>query len=161
MRVLHRYLGFFLAGIMAMYAVSGILMIFRDTDFLKRDQTVVKEVKPNASAEELGQLLGIRGLEAERETGEQIFFKNGSYDKATGTATYTVKQLPTVLDKITHVHKAKSSDPLFYFNIFFGLSLLFFVLSAFWMFLPGSSIFRKGMYYALGGFLLLLLLLLV
>jgi uncharacterized iron-regulated membrane protein len=34
-RVIHRYLGFFLAGIMALYALSGIVMIFRDTDFLK------------------------------------------------------------------------------------------------------------------------------
>ena len=33
MRVYHRYLGFFLAGIMAVYAISGIVMIFRDTDF--------------------------------------------------------------------------------------------------------------------------------
>ena len=40
MRVLHRYLGFFLAGIMAVYALSGIVLIFRDTDFLKSEQTV-------------------------------------------------------------------------------------------------------------------------
>jgi hypothetical protein len=37
MRVYHRYLGFFLAGIMAIYSVSGIIMIFRDTDFLKKE----------------------------------------------------------------------------------------------------------------------------
>ncbi|MGB5405007.1 hypothetical protein [Robiginitalea sp.] len=30
-RVIHRYLGYFLAGIMAMYALSGIVMIFRET----------------------------------------------------------------------------------------------------------------------------------
>jgi uncharacterized iron-regulated membrane protein len=34
MRLYHRYLGYFLAGIMAMYAISGITLIFRDTDFL-------------------------------------------------------------------------------------------------------------------------------
>jgi uncharacterized iron-regulated membrane protein len=28
MRIYHRYLGFFLAGIMAVYAVSGVVMIF-------------------------------------------------------------------------------------------------------------------------------------
>ena len=32
-RVLHRYLGFFLAGVMAIYAISGIIMIFRETNF--------------------------------------------------------------------------------------------------------------------------------
>jgi uncharacterized iron-regulated membrane protein len=36
MRIYHRYLGFFLAGIMAVYAISGVVMIFRDTDFLKQ-----------------------------------------------------------------------------------------------------------------------------
>ena len=37
-RVWHRYLGFFLAGIMAVYAVSGVVMIFRNTDFLKQEK---------------------------------------------------------------------------------------------------------------------------
>ena len=35
MRIIHRYLGFFLAGIMTVYALSGVLLIFRSTDFLK------------------------------------------------------------------------------------------------------------------------------
>jgi uncharacterized iron-regulated membrane protein len=42
MRIYHRYLGFFLAGIMAVYAISGVVMIFRDTDFLKSERTVEK-----------------------------------------------------------------------------------------------------------------------
>ncbi len=37
MRVIHRYLGFFLVGIMAVYSLSGIVLIFRDTDFLKQE----------------------------------------------------------------------------------------------------------------------------
>ena len=37
MRVIHRYLGFFLAGIMAVYALSGIVLVFRKTDFLKKE----------------------------------------------------------------------------------------------------------------------------
>jgi hypothetical protein len=36
MRELHRYLGFFLVGIMSVYAISGVVLIFRDTDFLKK-----------------------------------------------------------------------------------------------------------------------------
>ena len=36
MRIVHRYLGFFMAGIMAVYAISGVLLIYRDTDFLKQ-----------------------------------------------------------------------------------------------------------------------------
>ena len=35
MRLLHRYIGYFMAGIMAVYAISGVLLIYRDTDFQK------------------------------------------------------------------------------------------------------------------------------
>ena len=66
MRVLHRYLGFFLVGIMAVYAISGIVLIFRDTDFLKKEIAYEKQVKPNATAEELGKLIKIkRGISVE------------------------------------------------------------------------------------------------
>ncbi len=54
MRVIHRYLGFFLAGIMAVYALSGVLLIFRDTDFLKQKKQIVQMIKPNASEKEIG-----------------------------------------------------------------------------------------------------------
>lgn len=161
MRVVHRYLGFFLVGIMAVYAVSGIVLIFRDTDFLKQKEQLEKQVKPNASKEELGKLLKIKRLKVEKEEGNIYYFKDGTYNKETGLATYTDKHLPYVLDKMTHLHKAKSSEPLFFLNIFFGLSLLFFVISSFWMFLPNSSIFRKGLYFTLAGVVLTLLLLFI
>ena len=38
MRIIHRYLGFFLAGIMAVYALSGIVLIFRDTNIFKKEK---------------------------------------------------------------------------------------------------------------------------
>lgn len=161
MRVLHRYLGFFLVGVMAVYAISGIVLIFRDTDFLKQEQQINKQIEPNAAAGELGTLLGIKNLKVENSTPTTITFQNGSYDIQSGLATYTVKKLPFVLDKMTHLHKAKSSQPLYFFNIFFGLSLLFFVLSSFWMFMPGTDVFKKGMYFTIGGIILTLILLFV
>ncbi|MEP3043441.1 MAG: hypothetical protein ABJO53_06035, partial [Nonlabens ulvanivorans] len=88
-------------------------------------------------------------------------FKNGDYNKATGAVNYTKMELPYVLDKMTHLHKAKSSQPLFFLNITFGLGLLFFVLSSFWMFMPGTSIFKKGMYYTAAGIVLALVLLFI
>lgn len=161
MRVLHRYLGFFLVGVMAVYAISGIILIFRDTDFLKRETHIVKTVQPNASATELGKLLDIRQLKVEKEEGNFIYFREGAYNKTTGQADYTLKELPYVLNRMTHLHKAKSADPLFFFNIFFGLSLFFFVISSFWMFMPGTSVFRKGLYFTIGGIVLTLILLFV
>ena len=161
MRVIHRYLGFFLAGIMAMYSLSGIVLIFRDTDFLKNEKQITKQIKTNATPEELGKSLQMRDLKIDKEEGNVLFFKNGNYDKSTGTAQYTVKELPRVLDKMTHLHKAKSADPLYFFNIFFGLSLFFFVISSFWMFMPSTDTFKKGMYFTIGGIVLTLILLFV
>jgi hypothetical protein len=159
MRVIHRYLGFFLAGIMAVYALSGIVLIFRDTDFLKQKEEVVKELAPNISKEALGQALDMRRLKVDKVEGNIYYFKDGTYDKSTGVAKFTKVELPLVLDKMTHLHKAKSGEPLFFLNIFFGASLLFFVISSFWMFMPSTSVFRKGMYFTLGGAILTLLLL--
>ena len=90
-----------------------------------------------------------------------VYFRNGTFDRNTGVARYTATQLPRVLEKMTQLHKATSKQPLFFLNIFFGLSLLFFVISAFWMFLPGTALFRRGLYFTLAGLVLTLILLLV
>ncbi len=161
MRIIHRYLGFFLVGIMFMYAISGIVLIFRDTDFLKQEERFEKQLKPNVQKAELGKLLDIRRLKVEKVEGDVYHFKNGTYNTTTGMANYTVKELPYVLDKMTHLHKAKSKEPLFFLNIFFGLSLLFFVISSFWMFAPKTDVFKKGMYFTLAGIVLTLLLLFI
>ncbi len=161
MRVLHRYLGFFLSGIMAVYAVSGIVLIFRDSDTFKKEIAVEKQLDAQLTKEALPQAINIRRLKVTKEEGALYYFENGTYNTETGLAKYTKKELPYILDKLTHFHKAKSGEPLFFFNIFFGLGLLFFVLSAFWMFMPGTSIFRKGLIYALAGIALALILLFV
>jgi len=161
MRIYHRYLGFFLTGIMLIYAVSGTILIFRDTSFLKVDKQVQRKVKPGLVAEEIGKELKIRDLKVTSENGDLVSFKEGTYNKATGEADYTVKDLPPALAKLTKLHKASTKDPLFYLNIFFGMSLLFFVVSSFWMFLPGTTIFKKGLYFTAAGIVLTIIMLLV
>lgn len=161
MRTWHRYLGFFLAGIMAVYALSGIVMIFRSTDFLKREETIKQQLKPNMSAGDLGRSIRIRDLKFDSEKGDVLSFKTGTYNKATGDVQYTVKSWPKVIDKLTQLHKANTNSPLFFLNIFFGVSLFFFVLSSFWMFMPGTTIFRKGLYFVLAGVVLTLIMLFV
>ncbi|NJB69954.1 hypothetical protein GGR42_000416 [Saonia flava] len=161
MRIFHRYLGFFLAGIMAMYALSGIVLIFRNTDFLKQEKLVEEKLAPNMAIDELGRAVHNRNLKITKKEGDVFYFSNGEYNNATGMATYTSKELPFVLNKMTKVHKATTNSPLFWLNIFFGVSLLFFVVSAFFMFLPKSDTFKKGLYYTLGGIVLTLLLLFV
>lgn len=161
LRVYHRYLGFFLAGVMAMYAVSGIIMIFRQTDFLKKEKTVERSLPVGIKLDELGKELKIKELKIEKTEGNTVYFKQGTFDLTTGVAKYQVKELPLLLEKMSQIHKATTKSPLFFLNIFFGLALLFFVLSAFWMFIPSSDIFKKGMYFTVAGILLVLILLFV
>lgn len=146
---------------MAVYAISGITLIFRDTDFLKSEKQVERQIKPNVSNEELGRELRIRDLKVEKEEGDVVSFSQGTYNKATGVANYKTKQLNRFIDKLQHLHKADTKSPLFYLNVFFGLSLFFFVVSAFYMFLPGTSTFKKGLYFTLAGLVLTVILLLV
>lgn len=161
MRIYHRYLGFFLAGIMAVYAISGIILIFRDTDFLKVEKKVEKELKPNLEAEELGKALRIRELQVTGTDGAIVSFAQGTYNKETGVANYTTKELPLVLNKMTQLHKANTKQPLFFLNILFGLSLFFFVVSSFWMFMPGTDVFKKGLYFAAAGLVITLVLIFI
>ena len=159
MRSYHRYLGFFLAGIMAIYSISGIIMIFRETDFLKKENHKVLTVAVNLKNEEIGPAIKIKNLKTTEEVGDIVKFKEGTYNRATGVADFKVKELPSFLNKMTKLHKATHKDPLYYLNIFFGLSLFFFVMSSFWMFTPGSTIFKKGMYFTLAGIVLALVML--
>lgn len=146
---------------MAVYDLSGVVMIFRNTDFLKRNEIVNKKLKPGLSAAELGQEIRMRDLKIESDSGNVQRFKTGTYNKVTGDVQYTAKSLPLVLDKLTKLHKASSGQPLFFLNVFFGVSLLFFVVSSFFMFLPKTTIFKKGMYVALAGLLLTVALLII
>ncbi len=159
MRIYHRYLGFFLAGIMAMYAISGIILIFRDTNFLKREKLVKEELKPGLTTAELGKAIRNRDLKIDSVSGDMQLFRNGSYNTKTGPVSYTTKKLPPMIEKLTHLHKASTKEPLYYLNIFFGVSLLFFVISSFWMFMPKTSIFRKGLYFTLAGIILTVIML--
>lgn len=161
MRVYHRYLGFFLSGIMAVYALSGVTMIFRNTDFLKSESVVETALSPNLPEEEIGKALKLREFKAEKIEGDTIYFRGGTYSKSSGVAVQKSKKLPYVLDKMSKLHKANTNSPLFFLNIFFGASLLFFVISAFWMFMPDSPMFKKGLYFALGGLVLTLILIFV
>lgn len=161
MRLIHRYLGFFLVGIMAVYALSGIVLVFRKTDAFKKEVVEERQLKPNLSPAELGKEIDKSNLRIEKTEGDLMYFEQGQYDRATGEVTYTDKKLPFFLDKMTHLHKATTNSPVYFLNIFFGVSLLFFVVSSFWMFIPKTSVFKKGLYFSLAGIVLTLILLFV
>ncbi|MGB1020789.1 MAG: hypothetical protein ACPGVF_06780, partial [Flavobacteriaceae bacterium] len=143
-RVYHRYLGFFLTGIMFVYALSGITLTFRNTDYFKKETVVEKTIDKGLERPPLGR-------------GDKLI----SYNAETGALKYIQKKPPLLLGAMEKMHKATSASPLFFLNIFFGVALLFFVLSAFWMFLPQTEIFKKAIYFTLAGMLLTVLMLVV
>jgi hypothetical protein len=146
---------------MAMYSISGIVFVFRNTDFLQKEISIEKKIETNLSPENLGEAIKIKRLKVEKQEAGIYYFKDGTYNSQTGIAKYTKKELPYVMDRMTHLHKANTNDPLYFLNIFFGFSLLFFVISSYWMFMPGSDVFKKGLYFTLAGIVLTLILLFV
>ncbi len=158
-RILHRYLGFFLAGIMAVYAISGVVLIFRNTDFLKHPVVVERTLEPALTGEEVAQAMLLGEGAVQRTSGDTIFLDGAVYHSSTGEVVRTYMNLPWILKQMTDLHQANTNNRLFFFNLFFGLSLLFFVLSAFWMYLPGGRILRRGLIYAAAGMVLTLLIL--
>ncbi len=158
-RIIHRYLGFFLVGVLAVYSISGITMIFRRTDTFKK--TVVKEInlEKHIQTTDLGKALEIKDFKVDSTVADVVYFKEGKFNTASRKALLTSKQYPYVLDKMMKLHKATTNSPVYWLNIFFGGSLLFFVISSFWMFLPSTSTFRKGLIFSLLGFLMTIIIL--
>jgi len=156
-RQYHRWLGFFLAGIMAVYSVSGILLIFRSTDFLKYEYVTEQQLSPNLDSVTLGQNLRLRNFKIESETEQNIVFNEGNYDKVSGMAKVIKKDYPPALAKLVKLHKANTNSPLFFLNITFGLALLFFVISSFLMFMPRAITYKNGLKIAGAGFIFALL----
>lgn len=145
-RAIHRYLGFFLTGIMFVYALTGITLTFRATDTLKvynpKQQIIEK------------------GLE-DWELPNLRLSKDIQYNKETGELTYLKAESPKIIGMMEKMHKSTTNSPLYFFNIFFGVSLLFFVFSAYWMYLPQTDVFKKAIYFTIGGIILSLIMILV
>jgi hypothetical protein len=103
---------------MAVYALSGIILIFRDTNFLKKTNHISQQLKPGLSPEELGKAIRIRDLKIEATNGDTQTFKTGTYNTQTGGVNYSTKSLPFLVEKLNHLHKANTKHPLFFLNIF-------------------------------------------
>ena len=167
MRTLHRNIGFFVIGLTLIYSLSGIVLVYRTTDFLKQDTPVQKTIAKNIDSTELAKVLRVKEINIIKTEGNTLFFKagaaihNGKYDKATGMISYTEKQLPAILNKLNGLHKASSRDSVHIFSVIYGLLLCFLAVSSFWMIKPGTQLFRKGIYISMAGFVTAIVLLFV
>lgn len=151
MRALHRDVGFFVVGLVLVYSLSGIVLVYRDIGLLTYTAKVEKELSPGMAPDELGKALHLRGFKVLKTEGDVVFFPDGSYNKATGLAAYSVRQLPTPLQKFVELHKIASAKLTHWYAIVFGVLLSFLGISSFWMYNPGSPTLRRGIYIAGAG----------
>lgn len=78
MRVGHRYIGYFMAGIMLIYALSGMLLVFRDTDFLKSQNAIHAQLATNLDEKQLAKELKQRNIDIQKREGDVLFLKRGN-----------------------------------------------------------------------------------
>ncbi len=160
-RSLHRNIGFFLVGLLIIYSLSGVLLIYRDTNFLKHETAVEKKLSPGLEESDLEKALQMRNFKIEKSEGEIFYFQNGTYNKVTGVAAYSIMEHPGWLKKFSDLHKTPSKNFVHWFTTIFGILLLFMALSSFWMFRPGTKLFRRGILMAGMGVLAAVLMLLL
>lgn len=63
---------------------------------------------------DLGRSLRIKDFKMENEGGDMISFKQGTYNKSTGIASYTTMELPFFMEKLTKLHNASTNNALFF-----------------------------------------------
>ncbi len=145
MRALHRDLGYLMIGLTLIYALSGIVLIYRDTDFMKTEKQLAKTVKPGLSGDELAGELKIRGLKIARSDNQMLYFNNGNYNAETGKVIYTVQEIRFPFNKFIEFHKSISSNGIHFLAVIYGVVLLFLVFSSFWMYKRGTKNFKRSL----------------
>ncbi|MEG1665049.1 MAG: hypothetical protein RR286_07070 [Mucinivorans sp.] len=145
MRLLHRDIGFFTIGLVIIYSLSGIVLIYRDSDFFKTETTMQTTINPSLKAEQLKVALKLKELKVVNEDSTQITFTQGHYDKVTGKASYSTKRAIFPLNKFITLHKAGTKTAAHWFGTAFGLALIFMAISSFWMYKSKTKQFKRGL----------------
>lgn len=144
MRVLHRDIGFLTIGLTLVYALSGVLLIYRNTGLLKMERIEEKQLVANLTGNDLGQQLRIRNFKVEREDEETIYFKDGFYDVVTGKSVVTRKVYIPPFDKLVDLHKITGTHKMSVLALVYGFMLCFLAVSSLFMFKLGSRKSKRG-----------------
>jgi hypothetical protein len=161
MRLLHRNVGFFLIGFVIIYSLSGIALIYRDTDLLKKEKKIITNLPAGLTSVEVGSALKIRDFKALKTEGNMIYYQSGSYNTSTGKAEYNVKELVFPFNKMAGLHKTASKNILHWFTLAFGIALLIMAISSLWMYKTVSRTFRIGILTTFAGITIAVILLFV
>ncbi|WP_430817728.1 hypothetical protein [Carboxylicivirga sp. RSCT41] len=145
MRKLHRDIGFLMIGLTLVYGVSGIILLYRDTEIFTIKKEYTETIKPGTPAGELGAALELRRLRVIEERNDTIFFNYGYYCQSSGEAVYTITTYPDFIWTINSFHKLKSRFTSHWFATVYGILLLFLALSSLWMYKPSTKKFKRGL----------------
>jgi hypothetical protein len=165
MRTLHRDIGYLALGLTIVFALSGVLLIYRETDFLKTQVHEEKTLPPQLSPEDIAGTLRLRHFQVTQDAGEVIHFQDGSmlqdgaYNRTTGAVSFVKKQFPTFIDRCIGIHKVNATKGVHWFLVVYGMALLFLAVSSLWMFKPRTRHFRRGLLLSGSGTILTLALL--
>lgn len=155
MRALHRDIGFLVIGLTLIFAITGILLVHRDSDLLKAPRKIEKQFHPYLSTFELGLALRMRDFHILREDSTMIYFTpQGAYNKKTGVAIYHTDEVPGFFQKLNKLHRIKSKNTLSWFVIAYCVLLAFLAISSFWMYKPKTKPFKRGIIFATAGFII-------
>ena len=113
MRILHRDLGYLVFGLVIIYALSGIVLLYCNTDFLKQEAMAERQLKPGLADEKLGREMRLREIRIIKKEGNVVYFQNGTYNKASGMAQFSQKDLIFSFNKFVNFHKAISSNKMY------------------------------------------------
>ena len=143
MRALHRDVAFITIGFTLIYALSGILLIYRNTDFLKTEKQFEKTLSSGLDIEQVAKELRVRGLVIQKREGDVVYFRQGSYNERTGEAVYTEKVYPKVIDKAVKLHKINGTHKSHWIAVIYGILLSFMAISSLFMFKFSGKNFRR------------------
>ena len=150
-RMIHRNVGYLVIGLSLVYALSGLALIYRDTNFLKSAEKLSITTSTQMVSSDIARDLRLRRIEVTNTEGDVIHFHDGTsvidgvYDKASGRLSYTKMELPRFLQRFIGLHKTNSSNASHWIAVLYGSLLLFLALSGLGMFKTGTRQFYKGM----------------
>lgn len=159
--IFHRDVGAFLVGLLMFFSLSGVVLVFRDTSFLKSTTQISKTLKPGISPKKLGKKLKIKKFKVEKVQGDVVFFRQGTYNKKTGKAEYRLSKLIFPFDRLTSLHKASTKHKTYIIIVIFGLLTFLMALSSLWMLKRGHRFYKRNLMITGAGMLFALILLLL
>lgn len=159
-RSLHRDIGFIVLGLTIVYSLSGIVLIYRNSDFLKSEKQIEVQLSSNLKKSELGSKLKMKKLRITEETDSLYIFESGSYNKISGLAVFKKKSLPPFVEKLNKLHKSSNKNKVYWATTIYGVLLFFMAISSLWMFKPKTKKFKRGIILSVTGLIIAILLLL-